>query len=314
MERLSRVEAGRAALFACSIPLAIAAALLDLLPSPVAVVLGIAPLMGFLIWELSSSRRALIQEHAAHMSKSTYLADMSHELRTPLNAIIGFSELIRDEVLGPCDNAKYREFAHDIHEASTHLLHLINDVLELSKIEAGRLELNEDEADLKVLLVSCQRLLQEQARRAGLQLTMDIAPDLAEVYCDPLKIKQVVLNLMSNAIKFTHRGGCVWVHAYRTDGKVAISISDNGVGIPANEITRALTPFAQAAHTRLLTKEGTGLGLPLSKRLMELHGGQLELQSDVGIGTRVTLTFPSERCRRPAGWPNPSLCEAAASA
>jgi len=95
---------------------------------------------------------------------------------------------------------------------------------------------------------------------------------------------------------------------------VAISISDNGVGIPANEITRALTPFAQAAHTRLLTKEGTGLGLPLSKRLMELHGGQLELQSDVGIGTRVTLTFPSERCRRPAGWPNPSLCEAAASA
>ncbi|HLO78542.1 MAG TPA: HAMP domain-containing sensor histidine kinase [Magnetospirillum sp.] len=284
-----------------------------MLPAHVALVLAIGPVVGLLLWELSTSRRELVQEHAAHMSTRSCLADMSHELRTPLNAILGFSEMIKDEVLGPCGNDKYREFAADIHQASSHLLHLINDVLDLSKIEAGRLELNESETDLRNLLQSCQRLMQEQARRGGVLLTLDVAPGLHEIWCDPLKVKQVVLNLMSNAIKFTHRGGCVWVRAYHGGGSVNLSVSDNGVGIPANEIAKVLTPFAQAAHTRLINNEGTGLGLPLAKRLMELHGGRLELSSDVGVGTRVTVTFPPERCLRPPTVAPTTLCEAAAT-
>lgn len=314
MERITRTATAWAALFATVLPIAFAAAYLELLPASLAIALTIVPLLGLLLWELTTSHRALIQEHAAHVAKSAYLADMSHELRTPLNAIIGFSELIRDEVMGPCGNPKYREFAHDIHEASTHLLHMINDVLELSKIEAGRLELNERDTDLKIVALSCQRLLQEQARRAGLQLTVDTPPSLPEVYCDPVKVKQVLLNLIGNAIKFTHRGGCISVRAYPSDGRVAISVSDNGVGIPASEISKVLTPFAQAAHTRLMTNDGTGLGLPLSKRLMELHGGELTLQSDVGVGTCVTVTFPAERCQRATGWPRLALQEAQANA
>ena len=314
MERISRAMVGRAALFATTIPVAAAAAFLDQLPGWAVVLLAAGPLLGFLGWELLRSRRALIQEHAAHVAKATYLADMSHELRTPLNAIIGFSELIKEEVMGPCGSPKYQEFARDIHEASTHLLQLINDVLELSRIEAGRLDLREQDTDLAAVVRSCERLLREQARRAGLSLIVEIAPDLPEVYCDPLKVKQVLLNLISNAIKFTHRGGCISVRAWRAEGAVAVSVSDNGIGIPANEIPKVLTPFAQAAHTRLMTDEGTGLGLPLSKRLMELHGGRLELRSDVGVGTSVTIGFPAERCRRAAPWPVHTLCEATASA
>ncbi|MGE5478738.1 MAG: sensor histidine kinase [Bacteroidales bacterium] len=314
MEWISRTATAWAALFTVAFPAAFAAAYLEVVPTGLAIVLAVVPLLGFLLWELTSSHRALVQEHAAHVAKGAYLADMSHELRTPLNAIIGFSELIRDEVMGPCGNAKYREFAHDIHEASTHLLHLINDVLELSKIEAGRLELNECDTDIRTVAHSCQRLLQEQVRRAGLQLTVEVAPDLPEIYCDGVKLKQVLLNLLGNAIKFTHRGGCISLRACRSDGAVAISVSDNGVGIPAAEIAKVLTPFAQAAHTRLMTNDGTGLGLPLSKRLMELHGGTLRLQSDVGVGTCVTITFPAERCQRAADWSGMPLREARATA
>lgn len=308
MERISRVLAGRATLLASTTALAATAAVLEVVPGVTAATLAVIPLVGVLAWELMTSRRALIQEHAAHVAKSAYLADMTHELRTPLNAVIGFSEIIADEVLGPCGNEKYREFARDIHAASTHLLHLINDVLELSKIEAGRLELNERDTDIRLLVVSCQRMLQEQVRRAGLQLTIDIAADLPEVVCDPLKLKQVLLNLMTNAIKFTHRGGCIGVRAFRHDGKVVMSVTDNGVGIPAREIPRVLTPFVQAAHTRLMTDEGTGLGLPLSKKLMELHGGTLDLHSGVGVGTQVTLTLPAERCRPATAWSVPATC------
>lgn len=316
MVRFSRALAGPAALLATSLFIAVAASLLDVLPPPVAVALTIAPVVLFLAWQLLQSRRALVQEHAAHVAKSAYLADMSHELRTPLNAIIGFAEIIRDQALGPCGHDKYPEFARDIHEASTHLLHLINDVLELSKIEAGRLELNEEQTDLRAILVSCQRLLHHQIRRGGLYLTVETADNLPEIHCDPLKVKQIILNLMTNAIKFTHRGGCIAVRAYLHDGRAAISVTDNGIGIPAHEIPKVLTPFVQAAHTRLMNNEGTGLGLPLSKKLMELHGGHLDLRSEPEIGTSVTITFPAERCRRDSDrWQHPAAyCEAPASA
>ncbi|MBC7953674.1 MAG: HAMP domain-containing histidine kinase [Rhodospirillaceae bacterium] len=265
-----------------------------------------AVIIAFLVWKLVVSRRELIQEHAAHVAKSAYLANMSHELRTPLNAIIGYSEMIKGEMMGPLGNPKYAEFAGDIHASGTHLLDLINDVLELSRIEAGRLELNERTIEMAPVLVSCHRLLQDQARRAGLTVDIHSGPDLPEILCDATKIKQVVLNLMTNAIKFTPRGGKVSVHAYRRDGAVAITVSDTGVGIPAHEIPRVLTPFLQAAHTHVMSDQGTGLGLPLAKKLMELHGGALTLDSTPGAGTRVTVTFPAERCTTTKPWAN--LC------
>ncbi|MBC7906490.1 MAG: HAMP domain-containing histidine kinase [Rhodospirillaceae bacterium] len=297
MQALSQMIVGRPIFVVSAIFLALAAALMGVLPHYVAALLAVAAVMAFLVWEVVVSRRQLIQEHAAHMAKSAYLANMSHELRTPLNAIIGYSEMIRDEMVGPLGTPKYGEFAGDIHASGTHLLELINDVLELSRIEAGRLELHERSIHLAPVLVSCQRLLGDQARRAGLQLDIHSASDLPEIFCDATKIKQVVLNLMTNAVKFTPDGGKVSVRAYRKGGAVGITVTDTGIGIPANEISRVLTPFLQAAHTHLMSDQGTGLGLPLAKKLIELHGGTLALDSKPGEGTRVTVLFPAERCR-----------------
>lgn len=271
-----------------------------------------AVIIAFLVCRLVVSRRQLIQEHAAHVAKNAYLANMSHELRTPLNAIIGYSEMIKDEMMGPVGSPKYAEFAGDIYASGTHLLDLINDVLELSRIEAGRLELNEKTIQLMPVLVSCHRLLQDQARRAGLTVDIHGGRDLPDVLCDPTKVKQVVLNLMTNAIKFTPHGGKVTVHAHGRDGAVAITVTDTGVGIPAHEIPRVLTPFLQAAHTHVMSDEGTGLGLPLAKKLMELHGGALILNSIPGVGTRVTVTFPAARCSTVKTWS--SLCAVPVSA
>ncbi|MEW5727420.1 MAG: HAMP domain-containing sensor histidine kinase, partial [Pseudomonadota bacterium] len=199
--------------------------------------------IALMVWEVARSHRRLVQEHAAHMAKSAYLANMSHELRTPLNAIIGFSEVIREEMLGPLGHPKYAEYAGDIHASASHLLDLINDVLELSRIEAGRLVLHETVTDLVTVLVSCHRLLREQARRSGVALDLEAPVGLPPVLCDATKVKQVALNLISNAVKFTPRGGRVAVTASVRDGGVVLRVTDTGIGIAPDEIPKVLTPF-----------------------------------------------------------------------
>lgn len=278
---------------------AIALAIGELPPTHGAALVAATIVFGALVLELERSRRRLAEEHAAHLAKNAYLANMSHELRTPLNAIIGFSEVIRDEMLGPIGTSKYGEFAADIHIAGSHLLDLINDVLELSRIEAGRLVLQESDTELHPLLVSCHRLMAERARRAGVILDMEVGNDLPMLCCDAVKLKQVLLNLLTNAIKFTPRGGTVTLSTACCHGALTITVADSGVGIAAKDIPRVLTPFVQAAHTRTLSDEGSGLGLPLAKRLMELHGGTLSLESRLGHGTRVTVTVPPQRCSFP---------------
>ena len=247
-------------------------------------------------WELRQSHRRLMEEHAAHLAKTMYLANMSHELRTPLNAIIGFADLMRDGMMGPVGNPKYAEYLGDIHESASHLLDLINDVLEMSRIEAGRLVLHEAAADIEAILASCYRLLRERARRAGVDLRVEAEPGLPELWCDAAKVQQIMLNLVTNAVKFTPRGGRVMVTARRLAGGMELVVADTGIGIARKDIPRVLTPFVQAANSRALSSEGAGLGLPLAKRLAELHGGTLILDSELDRGTRVAVLLPASRC------------------
>ncbi|MGE5506180.1 MAG: sensor histidine kinase [Actinomycetota bacterium] len=292
----SRIAVVQAVLVFCAATVTVAIAVVHLPAIQAAVLIAAEGVIGLLALEVVKSRRRLVQEHAAHVAKSAYLANMSHELRTPLNAIIGFSEIIKDQMMGAVGEPRYVDYAGDIHASASHLLDMINDVLELSRIEAGRLELHEKVNELGPILVSCHRLLRERARRAGLILDVEACMDLPPVLCDATKVKEVVLNLLTNAIKFTPRGGAVRVFARREEGGVAIVVEDTGVGIPVDEIPKVLTPFQQAAHTHLMTAEGTGLGLPLAKRLIEMHGGQLVVESEVGKGTRITARLPASRC------------------
>ncbi len=276
-----------------SLPLPYGAALL--------ISVGLIATLGY---ELLMSRRKLLEANAALMAKSMYLANMSHELRTPLNAIIGFSEIMKSELMGPHHHLKYLEYSGDIHASAEHLLALINDILDLSRIEANRLELRDGPVDLTLLLGSCTRLLRERARRGGLELSVAVEDGIPEIRADAGKLKQIMLNLMTNAVKFTPAGGRIAVTARRVHHHVELVVEDSGIGIAAKDIARALTPFMQAMpRAGLSTEEGTGLGLPLAKRLAELHGGSLVLESELGRGTRVTVTLPGSRCPRAAPAP-----------
>ncbi|MBV8168352.1 MAG: two-component sensor histidine kinase, partial [Alphaproteobacteria bacterium] len=240
-------------------------------------------------------RRAKEEAEAANVAKSEFLANVSHELRTPLNAVIGFSEIMRDALMGPIDN-RYREYAQDIHDSGQHLLRLIGDVLDLSKIGAGRLDLHDEPVDLGQVLASCQRLLNERARNGGVTLEVDRARDLPVVIGDPVRLKQIVLNLMSNAIKFTPENGRVSVRAAPdADGGVVVTVVDTGIGMNLAEIDVALEPFRQVDNAMSRRYEGTGLGLPLAKQLTELHGGTLEIVSQPGLGTTVRMHLPRTR-------------------
>ncbi|HUN39280.1 MAG TPA: ATP-binding protein [Acetobacteraceae bacterium] len=231
----------------------------------------------------------------AYRTKSQFLANMSHELRTPLNAILGFSELIRDATVGPVD-ARYRSFAEDIHSAGQHLLSLINDILDLSKVEVGRMVLRDSTVDLADLVRKCCRLVHERAREDKLTLEQNIPADLPCVVADELRLKQILLNLLSNAIKFSLAGGRVHVFAARQpDGGLNLSVADTGIGMSAEEIDLALTPFHQVDRGFGRGYEGTGLGLPLAKTLTELHGARFEIESAPGAGTVVTIAMPPER-------------------
>ncbi|HZS83651.1 MAG TPA: MHYT domain-containing protein [Stellaceae bacterium] len=238
---------------------------------------------------------ALEAAAAASQAKSQFLATMSHELRTPLNAIIGFSELIARESFGPLGDVRYKEYAETVQDSGRHLLELINDVLDFSKVDAGCLDLQEEEVDVRDVVDAALRMIQGQASAAGIRLASQIASDLPRLRADLRRVRQILLNLLSNAVKFTPDGGEVSVSAFRTAQGVAIAVADTGIGIAAEDIPRALERFGQIENTLSRKYEGTGLGLPLSKRLIELHGGTLKLESEVGVGTTITVSFPAER-------------------
>jgi len=231
------------------------------------------------------------QVEAANHNKSEFLANMSHELRTPLNAILGFSEVLKDEMFGEV-NDKQREYLEDIHSSGQHLLALINDILDLSKIEAGRMELEPSRFDLEALLGNALVLVRERAGRHGLTLQLEIEPEIREWIADERKVKQVVVNLLSNAVKFTPEGGNVTLRARRIDGAVEVAVIDTGVGIAEADQVLVFEEFRQASGDHLGKSEGTGLGLSLAKRFVELHGGSIHVQSAPGQGSTFAFTLP----------------------
>ncbi|MFQ5783961.1 MAG: PAS domain-containing protein [Alphaproteobacteria bacterium] len=241
-------------------------------------------------------RAAKEEADLANRAKSEFLANMSHELRTPLNAIIGFSEMIRDGVFGPLGSVKYKEYAVDINASGLHLLALINDILDLSKIEAGKFELAEAAVDVPSVVGSCVALIKERAESAGVRLESHVPAAPPALYADERKLKQILINLLSNAIKFTPPGGRIDV---RVDGSsqhgCSITIADTGIGIAPEDIPKVMEPFGQADTGLDRKYEGTGLGLSLTRALVELHGGTFELESAVGRGTRAIVRFPAAR-------------------
>ncbi len=241
-------------------------------------------------------RAAVQQAELANRTKSEFLANMSHELRTPLNAIIGFSEIMRNELFGALGNANYAEYVRDIHESGKHLLSVINDILDVSKAEAGKIELRDEEVDVSQVVQDSIRYVRERASAVGVRLSNEFAPGLPAVRADPLRLKQIVLNLLSNAVKFTPSGGHVNVTGMLTpEREFMLSISDTGIGIAPEDMGRVLEPFGQADSTLHRRYEGTGLGLPLAKALVQLHDGTLTLESRVGAGTTVTIRLPRDR-------------------
>jgi signal transduction histidine kinase len=241
-------------------------------------------------------RVAKEQAEAANQAKSGFLATMSHELRTPLNAIIGFSEMMLREVLGALGNDQYRAYVGDIHASGTHLLQIINDILDLSKAEAGKIDLAEDVFDLRDIMRSVGQLTAGRIHAAELSHQIDLPDDLPPICGDERKTKQVLLNLITNSVKFTPPGGRIAISGRWEPGTgLAITVADTGIGIPEADLERVLKPFEQVDSSLSRQHQGTGLGLPLVKAIMELHGGRLELTSELDIGTQVTVIFPRER-------------------
>jgi signal transduction histidine kinase len=244
--------------------------------------------------EASREEALLAKEVAerASTAKSTFLANMSHELRTPLNAVLGFSEMIRGEFFGPVGDTRYREYAGMIHGAGSHLLELITDVLDMSKIEAGKLELHRDCVGTGPVVRACTELLEERAASAGVALVIDLTSAPRSVDADKRALKQILLNLLSNAIKFTPSGGTITV-SVRPEGEfAAFSVEDTGVGISASDLRRIGNPFVQLGNNDG-SKPGTGLGLALVRALAEMHGGSLRIESVEGQGTKATATIPA---------------------
>lgn len=235
---------------------------------------------------------------AANRAKSRFLAMMSHELRTPLNAIMGFSEIIRSESLGPVGLEDYREFAGDIYTSGAHLLVLINDLLDLAKVESGVVVLREEPVDVGALLDECVRIVAGADAWRGVAITAEPAERLPRLFADRQKLRQALLNLLANAAKFTPEGKSVAATAYAgPDGGVVLEVVDEGIGIAPDDLERALEPFVQIDSALSRAQEGAGLGLPLSKQLIELHGGALELESVVGAGTTARIRMPADRSR-----------------
>jgi signal transduction histidine kinase len=219
---------------------------------------------------------------------------MSHELRTPLNAIIGFSEVLKSQVFGPLTE-RYRAYAGDIFTSGSHLLELINEILDLSKLEAGQFELHEEAIDIRDAINGCLRLVETQAERGKIRLSSAIEEGIPRVRADDRRLRQVLINLLSNAVKFTPEGGRVWLSCFRRGNQLAIAISDSGIGMAPEDIPKALEPFGQIDSKISRKYEGTGLGLPLAKHLVEVHSGTLAVESRINAGTTVTILLPRER-------------------
>ena len=232
----------------------------------------------------------------ANRSKTEFLANISHELRTPLNAIIGFSEIMKEEMFGPIGRPDYRDYACDIHESGSHLLDLINDILDLSKIEAGRSQLNEEPTDIAAVCTSALRIVRERAQAAGLTIGLELTHGLPPVLADHRTIKQIIINLLSNAIKFTPKDGLISLQAELTaTGDLQLAVRDDGIGIAEKDLPTALMPFGRVDGALTRNTQGTGLGLPLSAALAEEHGGRIEIESRIGQGTTVRLILPAAR-------------------
>ena len=247
--------------------------------------------------ELALARR---DAEAANRAKSEFLATMSHELRTPLNAVIGFAQTMTDELFGPLGNPRYQDYAGDILESAQHLLEILNDILDVSRAEAGRVELREELVGFDEIARGCMRLMAEKARLGGLTLTNDLPDDAPVLVVDVRLMKQVLINLLSNAVKFTPRGGRVNLGVKReADGGLRISVADTGVGVDPKDRERVFEPFTQTDAVRTRAHEGTGLGLSLVRSLVELHGGRAWLDSVLGEGTTVHVSLPAHRVIEP---------------
>ncbi len=241
----------------------------------------------------------LIQADEANKSKSEFLATMSHELRTPLNAIIGFSDILKKQLFGTLGNDRYLEYVGDINASGLHLLSIINDILDLAKAESGKLELREDDVDLVQCVQNCMQMCWARAEEGRVALRTDLAAREVYAFVDERLIRQLVLNLVSNAVKFTRAGGCVTVSLDASPATgIAIAVIDTGIGIPAEHIERVMRPFEQVERALSRQHGGTGLGLPFAKKIAELHGGSIRLESEVDKGTRAIVRLPSSRLIR----------------
>jgi signal transduction histidine kinase len=248
-----------------------------------------------------SLREAVTVAEMAGRARSAFLATMSHELRTPLNAVLGFSDALLHQIFGAL-NDKQRDYVQSIHASGKHLLNLISDILDISKIDAGKLELQECEVVVEDLVQSCVKLVSENAEAAGVEVSVDLPASGQTVVCaDPLRLKQVLLNLLSNGIKFTPRDGAVKVSvATDASGALTVSVADTGIGMKPEDIPRAFEMFAQVENPMTRRFGGTGIGLPLTRSLVEMHGGALDLTSTPGKGTNVTFSLPWTRVVRTA--------------
>jgi len=239
------------------------------------------------------------QAEQANQAKTAFLANMSHELRTPLNAIIGFSEMIERKVLGPISE-NYRQYGEIVRTSGQHLLSIINDILDIAKLNAGKTELHLEPVDVNLTIVEAIAIMSRKADSAGIAIVTDLAPRCPTIEADPVRIRQVMLNVLANAVKFTPVGGHIDVATTVATTELCITVKDNGVGMAPEDIPRALEPFTQVGRERTLAQEGTGLGLPISKTLVELHGGRLEISSAPKKGTTVTINLPIRRAGQTA--------------
>jgi len=253
-------------------------------------------LIGELEQAKAKSDEARRHAEAANIAKSRFLAQMSHELRTPLNAILGFSEVMKNELFGAHAVPAYKDYANDIHNSGVHLLGLINEILDLSRIEAGRYELNEEAVALLQVAEECHHLLKLRATNRNIVIHDLFEPDMPRLWADERAARQICLNLLSNAIKFTPQGGEIWLKVgWTAAGGQYLSVKDTGPGIPENEIPIVLDTFGQGSNAIKSAEQGAGLGLPIVKSLIELHGGTFSLKSKLREGTEVVVTFPPER-------------------
>ena len=232
------------------------------------------------------------QAEAADKAKTSFLATMSHELRTPLNAVIGFSEIIANELFGPVGTPRYREFAADVVSSARHLLQMINDILDIVKLQSGKTELVIGVVRVEEVIDESLTIIQAQAAKSGIVIRKEIEAGLPPIRADQVRLRQILLNLLSNALKFTPSGGDVCVSVQVCGSEMIFAVRDTGIGIALSDIPKALEPFAQIDSSLSRKYDGTGLGLPLTKRFAELHGGHLAIESAPGEGTTVTVTLP----------------------